>query len=181
MESILKQYTKAQIDRAKNIRALIFDVDGVLTDGKITYTEGGDEIKSFNVKDGQIIRHLRLNNFVVGAITGRSSKIVARRCAELKLDFVYQGTETKKAKLSEIRQKYGLKDDEIAYIGDDIIDLSLIKEVGLGMAPIDALEYVKAEADLVIEKRGGDGVVREAADFILAAQGKLDSILNSYY
>jgi len=180
MDIILKKYTETQISKAKRIKAVIFDVDGVLTDGKIIYTETGDEIKAFNVKDGQIIRFLKENDIKVGAITGRSSEIVARRCKELKLDFYYQGAESKKEKLTAIKSDFNLSNEEIAYIGDDIIDLELINEVGLGVSPADALEYVKDYADLVVSKNGGDGALRELADFILAAQGKLEDVIDYY-
>lgn len=177
MKEILNKYSSDQIDKAKKIKALVFDVDGVLTDGKIIYTEKGDEIKAFNVKDGQIIKYLKEAEIIVGAITGRKSEIVKRRCEELKLDFFYQGEERKKEKLDLIKDQFDLKDDEIAYIGDDIIDLELMNAVGLSFAPRDAMSYVSAQAEIVTEKNGGEGVVREVADFILAAKGELEKIL----
>lgn len=178
MIEILNKYSSEQIARAEDIWALIFDVDGVLTDGKIIYTENGDEIKAFNVKDGQIIKYLKQSGIIVGAITGRKSDIVKRRCEELKLDFFYQGTEKKIDKLALIKQEFSLKDDEIAYIGDDIIDLELMQAVGLSFAPRDAMSYVANKADIITEKNGGEGVVREVADFILAAKGELERVLN---
>lgn len=180
MEIILKKYSQSQIDKARKIKAIIFDVDGVLTNGGIIYTNSGDELKVFNVKDGQIIKHLKTNNLIIGAITGRTSELVARRCEELKLDFFYQHVKDKFAVYNDVLEKYKLSDDQVAYIGDDIIDLKLIKYAGLGVAPADALEYVKGYADLVTEKKGGDGVVRETADFILASQGLLEEIVKSY-
>ncbi|ELR70579.1 3-deoxy-D-manno-octulosonate 8-phosphate phosphatase [Fulvivirga imtechensis AK7] len=180
MEIILKKYSQSQIAQAKKIRALIFDVDGVLTNGGIIYTNSGDELKVFNVKDGQIIKHLRDHKIIIGAITGRTSELVDRRCKELKLDFHYQNVKDKFAVYQEVLKKYQLRDEEVAYIGDDIIDLKLIKQAGLGIAPADALEYVKSHADVVTEKGGGDGVVREAADFILAAQRVLEDLVNKY-
>jgi len=177
MEQILKKYTDRQIEKARNVKALIFDVDGVLTDGRIIYTNSGDEIKAFNVKDGQIIKFLKENQIIVGAITGRSSQLVARRCDELKLDFYFQGADSKLDKLEQIKLKFQLNDEEIAYVGDDIIDLAIIRRVGLGVAPSDALQYVQEEASLVTKAKGGEGVVREVADFILSAKGLLDDIL----
>lgn len=180
MEIILKKYTQFQISKAKKIRAVVFDVDGVLTNGGIIYTNNGDELKVFNVKDGQIIKHLKAHKILVGAITGRTSALVDRRCKELNLNFHYQNVNDKFAVYQEVLKKYQLRDEEVAYIGDDIIDLKLIKQAGLGIAPADALEYVRAHADVVTEKGGGDGVVREAADFILAAQGVMEQVLNNY-
>lgn len=177
MEQILKKYTDRQIEKARKVKALIFDVDGVLTDGRIIYTNSGDEIKAFNVKDGQIIKFLKENQIIVGAITGRSSQLVARRCDELQLDFYFLGADSKLDKLQQIKQKFQLNDEEIAYVGDDIIDLAIIRSVGLGVAPSDALQYVQKEASLVTEAKGGEGVVREVADFILSAKGLLDDIL----
>ena len=177
MQSILNKYSKKQIEKARQINAIVMDVDGVLTDGKIIYTEKGDEIKAFNVKDGQIIRFLKSSGIVVGAITGRKSTIVARRCEELKFDFYYQGAEAKYEKLEAVKDKFQLKNEEIAYIGDDIIDLPVMTRVGLSFAPMDALEYVKEQADVVTAKGGGDGVLREVADFILAAKGKFEVII----
>ncbi|HNP17787.1 MAG TPA: HAD-IIIA family hydrolase [Fulvivirga sp.] len=165
------------IEKAKNIKAIIFDVDGVLTDGAITYTNSGDEIKSFNVKDGQIISHLKKAGIVVGAVTGRSSELVKRRCEELKLDFCEQGVSDKFQLISLLVVKFNLTLNEVAYIGDDIIDLRVIKHVGLSAAPNDALSYVKDEADLITKLDGGRGVLREVADIVLAAQGILGSII----
>lgn len=180
MDKILTKFTEKQIAKARGIKALIFDVDGVLTDGRITYTENGDELKSFNVKDGQIIRFLKENGIIVGAITGRKSEIVARRSEELKLDFYYQGANSKQEKYEQIKLDYSLSDSEVAYIGDDIIDLYILKHAGFSAAPSDALSYVKAQVDFVSTKKGGEGVLREVADFILASKGKLDQVVNYY-
>ncbi|UII24828.1 HAD-IIIA family hydrolase [Fulvivirga maritima] len=180
MEIILKKYTQSQIEKAKNIKAFIFDVDGVLTDGGIVYSNSGDETKVFNVKDGAIIKHLRNSGLIVGAITGRESALVERRCKELKLDFFYQGIKDKFEVYKNILSEYNLSDEQVAYIGDDIIDLKVIINAGLGIAPADGVEYIKAQADLITEKGGGSGVVREAADFILSAQGFLENIINQY-
>ncbi|MEX2336043.1 MAG: HAD hydrolase family protein [Fulvivirga sp.] len=180
MELILKKYNESQIARAKKIKAIIFDVDGVLTSGGIIYSNSGDEQKIFNVKDGQIMKHLRANNFLIGAITGRTSALVDRRCKELRLDFHYQDVRDKFAVYQNILREHNLEEEEVAYIGDDIIDLKIIKHAGLGITPADAIEYVKPYADIVTDKKGGEGVIREAADFILAAQGLLEGIVLGY-
>lgn len=180
MDIILQKYSDQIISKASKVKTLIFDVDGVLTNGGIIYTNQGDELKVFNVKDGQIIQHLLKNNILVGAITGRSSELVQRRCSELKLDFFYQGIKDKYACLEEIMSKHKIDQSEVAYIGDDIIDLKIISNCGLGVAPADALEYVQSAADLVAQAPGGKGVVREVGDLILASKGLLEQIVDNY-
>lgn len=180
MEIILKKYSQSQIAMAKHIKAIVFDVDGVLTNGGIIYTNSGDELKIFNVRDGQIIKHLKRNDIILGAITGRTSALVARRCQELDLDFFYQDVKDKFAVYEEVIKKYELEEVQVAYIGDDIIDLKPLKYCGLGIAPADAPEYVKTYADVVTDARGGEGVLREAADFILASQGLLRGVIENY-
>ncbi len=175
MQSILSKYDKAVIEKASKIEMLIFDVDGVLTDGKIIYTNSGDEIKAFNVKDGQIIRFLKEASIRVGVITGRSSALVERRCIELKLDFFHQGA---KDKWAVIEGELGsLSAQKVSYIGDDIIDLKALVNSGLGAVPADGMSYVKDHADIITLAKGGEGVVREVADLILASQGKMESII----
>jgi len=177
--SILK-IDSSVLAKAQNIRALFFDIDGVLTDGSITYSEDKEELKTFNVKDGQIIKHLKADGIILGAITGRSSKAVERRCKELKLDFFEQGVSDKWALVQKKAIEYALNPSQIAYIGDDIIDLKTITEVGLGVAPADALAYVKEKADFVSLKNGGKGVLREVGDLILDAQGKLEGMIKEF-
>jgi len=165
--------------KAKKIRAIVFDVDGVLTDGGIIYDNSGMEIKRFNVKDGQIISHLKKNGFIVGAITGRDSQVVKNRCEELKLDFHYHGSSDKNVQYEKIKQNYKLTDEEIAYIGDDIIDLSILTQCGLSATPADAREYIKKYVDFITPAKGGDGALRDLADFVLEEQGLLDLIINN--
>jgi len=155
-------------------------VDGVLTDGSITYDGSGVESKTFNVKDGMIVGFLRRAGIWVGAITGRESKIVKLRCEELKFDFLYQNAEDKLKPYGEIIKKYELQDEQIAYLGDDILDLPLIVKVGLGVTPADAHNYVQEKADLVTIAKGGAGVFREAADLVLASRGELEKIMAKY-
>ena len=171
---------KKVLDKARNIKALLFDVDGVLTDGSLTYSGNTEEYKTFNVKDGQIIKHLKENGIVVGAITGRSSVAVNRRCEELKLDFFEQGVSDKYALIDQKLKTFNLKWDDVCYIGDDIIDLKALKAAQLSACPMDALEYIKTEVDYICMKDGGKGVVRELADIILQAQNKLEKVINSY-
>ncbi len=168
------------LEKAKNVKAIFFDVDGVLTDGSITYSTDGEELKSFNVKDGQIVKHLKINGIVVGAITGRSSSVVERRCKELQLDFFEQGVKDKWEVTKSKMEVHNLENNEVCYIGDDIIDLRVIKNVGLGIAPKDALEYIKAEADYTSSKEGGKGVLREVGDLVLESKGQLKMVIGEY-
>lgn len=163
--------------KAKNIKAIVFDVDGVLTDGGIIYDNSGIEIKRFNVKDGQIISHLKKAGFIVGAITGRDSEVVRNRCKELKLDFHYHGSHDKLVQYKKIKMKYQLKDKNIAYIGDDIIDLSILTRCGLSATPQDARTYMKQYVDYITPAKGGDGALRDFADLILEKQNILDKII----
>lgn len=180
MQSVLKHYGLLTIQKAAAIKALVFDVDGVLTDGSIIYDETGRESKHFNVKDGFAIRPLRENGILCGAITGRNSDVVRLRMEELKVDFHYHGVGRKEEKYALIKEQYGLDDREIAYIGDDVIDLPILSQCGLAVTPSDALPYVQDFADLVSRHPGGRGVLREVADLVLAAQGKLESVIAPY-
>ena len=177
MKQILSQYTKEQVKKAQDIKAIFFDVDGVLTDGKIIYDNAGNETKQFNVKDGYIISHLKKAGIIVGIITGRDSKVVSNRAAELKLDFCHQGIVDKLAVFEKLLEFHKLKKKQVAYIGDDINDLGALKNCGLAVCPADAMSYVKEKADLVTQVKGGQGVVREVADLVLAARGEMSKIL----
>ena len=163
--------------KAQQIKLIAFDVDGVLTDGGIIYDNSGMEIKRFNVKDGQIISHLKRAGFVVGAITGRNSQVVKNRCKELKLDFHYHGSLDKLVQYEKIKEDFSVEDEEIAYIGDDIIDLPILTRCGLSATPNDAREYMKKHVDFVTMSKGGDGVLRDLADFILIQQNLFDDII----
>lgn len=165
-------------DKAKNIKAILFDVDGVLTDGGIIYDNDFQEYKRFNVKDGQIISHLQRLGFKVGAITGRNSDVVRKRCEELKLDFHEHGISNKLEKFELFKQKFALEDYQISYIGDDIIDLSILVRVGLSACPSDARAYIKEHVDLVVSAKGGEGALRDLCDFILMEQGKFNTIID---
>lgn len=169
--------SKDCFEKAKRIKAILFDIDGVLTDGGIIYDDRGVEYKRFNVKDGQIVSHLRRLGFVVGAITGRDSAVVRSRCSELGLDFHKHGIEDKLTQYQIFKKEYSLTDDQVAYIGDDIIDLSILSRCGLGATPKDARDYMKDSVDMVTYSRGGEGVFRDVADYILEAQGLLKDII----
>ncbi len=177
LKEVTGKYPRAIIKKAAQIKALIFDVDGVLTNGRIIYDEDGRETKQFNVKDGLIIGYLKKTKILVGAISGRESAAVAKRAAELKLDFCHQGIVDKAGVFNKIAEFHKLKKKEIAYIGDDLNDLEVLKNCGLSVCPIDSPAYIRKSVDLVAEAKGGNGVVREVADLILAARGELEKII----
>lgn len=179
MKQILNQYTKEQVKKASSISAIFFDVDGVLTDGKIIYDNAGNETKQFNVKDGSMISYLKKAGIIVGIITSRDSKVVSNRASELKLDFCHQGIMNKREVFEKMVSYYKLKKKQVAYIGDDINDLGTFKNCGLSVCPADAISYVRDKADLVTKAKGGQGVVREVADLVLAAKGELEKILKA--
>jgi len=164
-------------EKAKKIKAIITDVDGVLTDGGIIYDNNYTEYKRYNVKDGQIISHLKRMGFIVGAITGRESDVVKKRMEELRFTFHHHGIKDKLVEYEKIKQEYSLQDEEIAYIGDDIIDLSILSRCGFAVTPKDARDYMKKEVDYITPSKGGEGVFRDVADFILEQQNLLQPLL----
>lgn len=170
--------------RAKNIKVLIFDVDGVLTDGQIFVIPGSDgkgiESKGFAAHDGLGISLARLGGLRVGIITKRNSQTVAIRARDLKLEFVYQGQAHKMNAIREILQKTGYTIDEVAYVGDDIIDLPVMRQCGLAIATANARRQVKDAAHYVTSNPGGFGAGRDAIDFILSAQGTLEQVIEQY-
>ena len=179
MQNYLSALTEDIKLKAKNIRLVITDVDGVLTDGGIIYDDNKLEYKRFNVKDGLIVHYLRKNGIMVGAITGRNSKVVENRCEELRFDFHYHGIKDKGRKLIEILETLELYPDEVAYIGDDLIDLPILSRVGLSACPADALPYIQSKVDFVSSLNGGQGVFRELADAILISKDQMDEIIEN--
>jgi 3-deoxy-D-manno-octulosonate 8-phosphate phosphatase (KDO 8-P phosphatase) len=179
VKEVLGKYSKEQIRKAAQIKAIFFDVDGVLTNGSIIYDDSGREIKQFNVKDGFIVSHLKKAGIVAGIITGRESKAVSYRASELKLDFCHQGILNKYDVFEKMASYHKLKKKHIAYIGDDINDLAVLRACGLSACPSDAFDYIKNRVDVVTEAAGGNGVLREVSDLILASKGLLEKILKS--
>jgi 3-deoxy-D-manno-octulosonate 8-phosphate phosphatase (KDO 8-P phosphatase) len=165
--------------KAKSIKVLITDIDGVLTDGGIIYDDLGTEYKKYNVKDGYIVQHLRKAKILVGAITGRASQVVENRCEELKFDFHYHGVKDKGKKLQELLETLEVSLEEVAFIGDDLIDLPILTQVGWGIAPADALPYVKSYVHYVSLFAGGKGVFREVADILLHSKGQLIPLIEN--
>jgi len=196
--------TPSAIDRARRIKIILFDVDGVLTDGTIWLVPGRPsettlnqvqnqknigfgvasttmmEAKGYCAHDGTAISLARLGGLKCGVITKRISETVATRARDLKLEFVYQGCAFKMQAIREIIAKEGIALDQICYVGDDVIDLPAMREVGLAIAVANARERVKAEAHYVTPNGGGYGAGRDAVEFILAAQGTLDQCIESY-
>ncbi len=170
--------------RARKIKVLLFDVDGVLTDGQIFVAPGPDghgiETKGFAAHDGLGISLARLDNIKIGIITKRQSQTVAIRARDLKLEFVYQGQSHKMNAIREILAKAGITLDELAYVGDDIIDLPVMRVCGLAIASANARPQVKAAAHYVTPNPGGHGAGRDAIDFILTARGTLGKTIEAY-
>ncbi len=150
-----------------SIELIVLDVDGTLTDSRITYSQVGDEIKSFNVKDGLAIVSWRRLGKQVAIITGRKSEIVARRAKELHIEHFYQGVADKKRVLTELLERLDLEMSQVAAIGDDLNDLSMLREAKLAFVPRDASGYVEREADVILTKKGGDGAVREMIEYLI--------------
>jgi 3-deoxy-D-manno-octulosonate 8-phosphate phosphatase (KDO 8-P phosphatase) len=175
----LPKYTKDQIKKASLVKAIFFDVDGVLTDGRIIYDDAGREIKSFNVKDGLIISYLKKAGIITGAISGRESPAVTRRCAELKIDFCHQGIIDKAMVFDKLIKHYKLKSKDVAYIGDDINDLPVFRLAGFTICPSDTYDYLKEQVDLVTDAKGGNGVLREVGDLVLTSKGVFEKILKA--
>lgn len=166
--------------RARAVRLLLLDVDGVLSDGGIVYDSEGRELKRFHIHDGLGIKLLQQHGIQVGIITGRISPMVERRARELSIELLVQGREDKAAAMQEVVSHLSLTGDVVAYMGDDLPDLAAIAQAGLGIAPANAVSVVRQRAHLVTSATGGNGAVREAAEFILDAQGLLDTIHTRY-
>jgi 3-deoxy-D-manno-octulosonate 8-phosphate phosphatase (KDO 8-P phosphatase) len=174
-------------DRARNIKVLIFDVDGVLTDGQIwvlpesSATDAkGLEAKGFSAHDGLGITLARLAGLRVGLITKRQSRAVAIRARDLKLEFVYQGQAHKMSAIDDILAKAGITLDQLAYVGDDVVDLGVMRQCGLAIASANARLQIKAVAHYITPNPGGQGAGRDAVDFILNAQGTLEQSIEAF-
>jgi len=154
-----------------SIKLIVLDVDGTMTDSRITYSEKGDEIKSFNVKDGLAIASWRKLGRQVAIITGRSSEIVARRAQELHIEHFYQGIHNKKEVLESLLEKLDLTMENVAAIGDDLNDLQMLKAAKISFVPRDSSAYVDKIADVILTKIGGDGAVREMIEHLIVEEG----------
>ncbi len=164
-------------EKISKIKMILMDVDGVLTNGEIIYSSSGDELKIFHVQDGMGITLARMAGLKTGIVTGRMSALVERRAHELNIDVVSQGNFNKLPEYERIKRDFELKDEEICYIGDDVLDLPILKRVGFSVAVANARDEVKAICDYVTVAEGGKGAVREVIDRILKWQNKLHSII----
>ena len=167
-------------ERLTAIQLLLLDVDGVMTDGGIIYDGNGLETKIFNVKDGHGIKMLQRAGIEVGIITGRSSAVVDVRAQELGIELVYQGALRKLESYEDVKLKTGLADSQIAYMGDDVIDVPVMRRVGFAAAPQDALVEAKRAAHYITSCNGGRGAVREVCDLILKGRGAWDEVTARY-
>ncbi len=166
--------------KSKRIRLVLLDVDGVLTDGRIILDERGAETKFFYAQDGSGIKYLLRSGLKCAFISGRKSAVVLARAEELGIENCYQNAKDKIVAYEKILQEFGLKDEEVAYVADDLIDLPLLRRVGLPVAVADAAEEVKQASIYVTTRPGGRGAVREVVQLILKAQGKWEKILLRY-
>ncbi len=163
--------------KIKKIKLLLMDVDGVLTDGSILYNSAGEEIKAFNIQDGMGITLMRMAGLKTGIITGRRSAMVERRASELKYDVVDMGHFDKLPRYHAILKQMELRDEQVAYIGDDVQDLCILKRVGFSVTVANGRPQLKERVDYVTEAAGGQGAVREVIDLILYHQGKWDALM----
>lgn len=168
------------VDFAK-IKLLLLDVDGVLTDGRIIYDTDGGESKAFDVKDGHGLKLVQRAGIQVGIITGRQSEVVSRRAAELGIEIVYQGAKDKSLPFNDILENLSLTPEEVAYVGDDIVDLPVMRKVGFAATVADAVDDVKVYADMVTKRSGGRGAVREICDFLLRESGRWPAVTDRYF
>ena len=168
-------------ERIRKIRLLLLDVDGVMTDGRIIFDSNGTESKFFNVKDGHGIKMVQRAGIEVGIISGRGSVVVSNRAAELGISLVYQKALDKLTPYREILERTELSDDQVAFMGDDVIDIPVLRRVGFAAAPADAVDDVFPHVHFTTRNRGGWGAVREVCDLLLRGQGKWDEITARYF
>ncbi|MFN3975677.1 MAG: KdsC family phosphatase [Aquificaceae bacterium] len=168
-------------EKALKIRLLVLDVDGVLTDGRLYYTSKGEEIKVFNVKDGFGIKMAQMAGIKVGVISGRESQALRKRLEELGIEEAYLGFNEKLAVLEDMLKRLYLSFEEVAFIGDDYVDLPILKRVGFPMVVCDAPEELRSYALYTTKARGGEGAVREAIEFLLKLRGQWEEVIKRYH
>jgi 3-deoxy-D-manno-octulosonate 8-phosphate phosphatase (KDO 8-P phosphatase) len=167
-------------EKALDIAMLVLDVDGVLTDGAIVYAEGCTELKAFHTHDGLGIRLALSSGLAVAIVTGRTSQALERRATELGVTRLVQGVTNKAEAVKKLAEELSIKLTQVAFLGDDLVDLPAMRRVGLAMAVADAVDEVRSAADVVTRKTGGQGAVREAIEFLLRTQGRWESAVTSY-
>lgn len=168
-------------ERAIKVRVFLLDVDGVLTDGRLYYTSKGEEVKVFNVRDGLGIKLAQKAGIRVGVISGRKSRALLRRLKELEIEEVYLGYIQKLQAFESILKKFSVRPEEVAYMGDDYVDLPVLRRVGFPVSVCDAPQEVKRHALYVTQARGGEGAVREAVEFLLRLRGQWEEVMAEYY
>jgi 3-deoxy-D-manno-octulosonate 8-phosphate phosphatase (KDO 8-P phosphatase) len=166
--------------RARAVRIMIFDVDGVMTDGRLYFSNSGEEMKSFHTLDGQGVKMLRESGVEVALLTARQSQIVARRASELGITRVVQGASDKRAGFDELLRECGIEAARAGYAGDDLVDLPVMLRCGFAASVPEAPEVVRAKAHYVTRTGGGHGAVRELCEFIMQSQGTLESAIARY-
>lgn len=167
-------------ERAKQVKLIVFDVDGVLTDGGLYFDDAGQELKAFHSRDGLGMKMLKSSGVEIAIITGRTSNVVTHRMNNLGIQHVYQGQSEKLPAFLALIDKLGVDEHEVAYVGDDVVDLPIMRRVGFSVAVQDAHEWVKQHAHWQTPHGGGRGAARDVCEFILEAQGKLESTLSQY-
>ena len=179
---MIEQLPEKTIENFKKIKLVIFDVDGIFTKGSLYYSEKQESIKRFNVYDGLGIKNLLKSNIEVAIISSRDSEIVTTRCLNLgiKQKLIHQGCKNKRIKFEEVVSATKIAPDNIAYVGDDLPDLTVMNKVICPISVANANEYVKSKAIYITNKKGGNGAIREISDLILKSQNKLDDIINYY-
>jgi 3-deoxy-D-manno-octulosonate 8-phosphate phosphatase (KDO 8-P phosphatase) len=174
------QSGSSQTEKARLIELAVFDVDGVLTDGRLYFSEQGHETKAFHTRDGLGIKALMNHGIDVAIITARQSRLVARRMAELGIEHLMQGREDKAAALGELINRLGYAPDQVAYTGDDLVDWPAMRRCGFKCAPADACAWIRQRADFVTTSPGGLGAAREVCELILQARGLLSDWQDSF-
>ncbi len=169
------------VERIKRIKLLICDVDGVLTDGRIIYANDGAELKAFDVKDGHGVKLLMRTGVDVAIVTARSSNVVEIRAQDLGIETVYQGVKDKSTALESILRATNLDAAELAYIGDDLVDLPVMRRVGFSATVADAVREVREAADYVAMRPGGRGAVREVCELVMRVQNSWDKVVERYF
>lgn len=176
----MSEIPDAVVASARHIKLLILDVDGVLSDGKLYFDAEGNEYKSFHARDGHGIKLLQQSGVKVAVISGRNSAMVARRLKSLGIELIYQGYEDKRGAFAEIIALLGLNTAQIAYVGDDILDLPIMVKVGLSVVVQDGHFFVKQHAHWQTPTKGGEGAVRDVCDLLMQAQGTFAALTQAY-
>jgi 3-deoxy-D-manno-octulosonate 8-phosphate phosphatase (KDO 8-P phosphatase) len=167
-------------ERARRLRVLIFDIDGVMTDGSLFYADGGEEMKAFNVRDGLGIKLLQKAGLTAAIITGRRSKLVEQRARDLGIAHLIQGADDKAAAFAGLLSSCSVTAEQAGFVGDDIVDLPVLKRCGLAIGVADANEMLQQHVHYVTRARGGHGAVREVCELVLQAQGALERVMEPY-